>query len=153
MDNTTGESVSRAVVESSLSRQLLVMIILKPKGNNLLEEFEELMKIIKRSDYKIVEQLNQTPSKISILSLLLCSESHRNALMKILGTAFVPQEIFVNQLEGVVAGITALINQIKEIGETAKESATQVENAASRMALALGVSGDDLLEYQDIYSE
>lgn len=54
---------------------------------------------------------------------------------------------------GVVAGITALINQIKEIGETAKESATQVENAASRMALALGVSGDDLLEYQDIYSE
>lgn len=71
------------------------------------EEVEELMKIIKRSDYKIVEQLNQTPSKISILSLLLCSKSHRNALMKILGATFVPQEISVNQLEGVAAGITA----------------------------------------------
>lgn len=71
------------------------------------EEIEKLMKIIKRSDYKIVEQLNQTPSKISILSLLLSSESHRNALMKILGATFVPQEISVNQLEGVAAGITA----------------------------------------------
>ena len=71
------------------------------------EEVEELMKIIKRSDYKIVEQLNQTPSKISILSLLLSSESHRNALMKVLSAAYVPQDISVNQLEGVAAGITA----------------------------------------------
>lgn len=55
----------------------------------------------------MVDQLSQTPSKISILSLLLCSEAHRNALMKLLNSAFVPQEISVNQFEGVIANITA----------------------------------------------
>ena len=40
------------------------------------QELEEVLKIIRKSDYKIVEQLGQTPSKISMLSLLLCSEAH-----------------------------------------------------------------------------
>ncbi|KAI5410284.1 hypothetical protein KIW84_055689 [Lathyrus oleraceus] len=70
------------------------------------KDVEEFMKIIKKSDYKIVDQLNQTPSKISILSLLLCSEAHRNALLKMLNLAYVPQEISVNQLEGVMANVS-----------------------------------------------
>ena len=69
------------------------------------EDVEEFMRIIKKSDYKIVDQLNQTPSKISILSLLMCSEAHRNALLKMLNMAYVPQEISVNQLEGVIANV------------------------------------------------
>lgn len=73
----------------------------RPEAVN--QEVEELLKIIKKSDYKMVDHLSQTPSKISILSLLLCSETHRSALMKLLSTAYVPQEISVNQLEGVVA--------------------------------------------------
>lgn len=68
---------------------------------------EELLKIIRKSDYKIVDQLGQTPSKILIMSLLLCSEVHRNALMKLLNTAYVPHEISVNQFENVVANISA----------------------------------------------
>jgi len=40
---------------------------------------DEILKIIKRSDYKIVDQLLQTPSKISILSLLLSSEAQHLA--------------------------------------------------------------------------
>ena len=36
------------------------------------QEIEEILKIIKKSDYNIVEQLGQTPLKISMLSLLLC---------------------------------------------------------------------------------
>ena len=40
------------------------------------KDLEEVLKIIRRSDYKIVEQLGQTPSKISMLSSLLCSEAH-----------------------------------------------------------------------------
>ena len=44
---------------------------------------EEILKIIKRSDYDVVEQLGQTPSKISMLALLLCSEAHAKALIKI----------------------------------------------------------------------
>lgn len=35
------------------------------------EEGQEFLKLIKRSDFKFVDQLGQTPSKISILSLLL----------------------------------------------------------------------------------
>ena len=39
-------------------------------------EMEEILKIIKKSDFKIVEKLGKTPSKISMLSLLLCSDAH-----------------------------------------------------------------------------
>ena len=59
------------------------------------QEAEQLLRILKRSDYKLVDQLNQTPSKISILSLLLCSEAHRNALLKTLCSAHVTQDISV----------------------------------------------------------
>ncbi|KAI5408748.1 hypothetical protein KIW84_054545 [Lathyrus oleraceus] len=76
-----------------------------PEGS-FEKDVEEFMKIIKKSDYKIVDQLNQTPSKISILSLLMCSEAHRNALLKMLNMAYVPQEISVNQLEGVIANVS-----------------------------------------------
>ena len=40
------------------------------------QDLEEVLKIICRSDYKIVEQLGQIPSKISMLSLLMCSTAH-----------------------------------------------------------------------------
>lgn len=45
-------------------------------GSSIAQEVEELLKTIKKSDYKLVDHLSQTPSKILILSLLLCSESH-----------------------------------------------------------------------------
>ena len=55
------------------------------------QEMKEILKIIKKRDYNIVEQLGQTPSKISMLSLLLCSEAHAKALITFLKTAHVPQ--------------------------------------------------------------
>ncbi|XP_050876807.1 uncharacterized protein LOC127080532 [Lathyrus oleraceus] len=76
-------------------------------GTCLSQEVEELLRLIRKSDYKVIYHLSQTPSKISILSLLLCSEAHRNALMKLLSSSFVPQNIIVNQLEGVMASISA----------------------------------------------
>lgn len=57
---------------------------------------EEVLKIIRKSDYDIVDQLGHTPSKISMLSLLLCSEAHAKALSKFLRTAHVPNEISVD---------------------------------------------------------
>ena len=60
------------------------------------KELEEILKIIHKSDYKIFEQLGHTPSKISMLSLLLYSEAHAQALVKFLKTAHVPQEISVD---------------------------------------------------------
>ena len=71
------------------------------------QEIEEILKIIKKSDYNVVEQLGQTPSKISMLSLLLCSEAHAKALIAFLKTAHVPQETSVDQFKDCVASLTA----------------------------------------------
>ncbi|XP_058726008.1 uncharacterized protein LOC131597321 [Vicia villosa] len=71
------------------------------------KDLEELLRIIKKSDYEVVEQLGQTQSKISILQLLMCSEGHRDALLRILNGAYVPHEIFVNQLEAMANNILA----------------------------------------------
>ena len=70
------------------------------------QEIEEILKIIKKSDYNIVEQLGQTPSKISMLSLLLCFEAHAKALTTFLKTAHVPQETSADQFKDCVASLT-----------------------------------------------
>ncbi|XP_050877865.1 uncharacterized protein LOC127081679 [Lathyrus oleraceus] len=70
------------------------------------EDVVEFLKLIKRSDYKVVDQLHQTPSKISILSLLLNTQAHREALLKVLAQAHVAQSITVDQFDGVVANMT-----------------------------------------------
>ncbi|KAK9029881.1 hypothetical protein V6N11_031323 [Hibiscus sabdariffa] len=56
-------------------------------------EAKEFLKILKHSEFNVVEQLNRLPARISMLSLLLSSELHRNALLKILNQTFVPKEI------------------------------------------------------------
>lgn len=71
---------------------------------------DEFLKLIKRSNYRVVDQLHQTPSKISILSLLINSEAHRTALMKVLKQAHVGQDITVNQFDGIVNNITSCGN-------------------------------------------
>ncbi|KAK9045151.1 hypothetical protein V6N11_059040 [Hibiscus sabdariffa] len=55
-------------------------------------EANEFLKILKHSEFNVVEQLNRLPARISMLSLLLSSEAHRNALMKVLNQTFVPKE-------------------------------------------------------------
>ncbi|XP_058763854.1 uncharacterized protein LOC131637289 [Vicia villosa] len=82
----------------------------EPESSNkalLDKEKEEFLKMIKRSDYRVVDQLHQTQSKISILQLLLSSEAHRDSLMKILNAAHVAKEITVDQFDGVVANLTS----------------------------------------------
>src|SRR3954464_12998735 len=70
------------------------------------QEMDEILKIICKSDYNIVEQLGHTASKISMLSLLKYSEAHAKALMKFLQAAHVPQEIPIDQFENCVASLT-----------------------------------------------
>ncbi|XP_050897461.1 uncharacterized protein LOC127104315 [Lathyrus oleraceus] len=81
---------------------------------------EVIKALIKKSDYKVVDQLHQTPSKISILSLLLNSQAHREALLKVLAQAHVTQSITVDQFDGVVANITAC-NTLSFSGEELPE--------------------------------
>ncbi|XP_050888863.1 uncharacterized protein LOC127094035 [Lathyrus oleraceus] len=57
-------------------------ITVTDKGKEVItkDEDAEFLRIIKKSDYKIIDQLHQTSSKISILSLLMSSPAHRIAL-------------------------------------------------------------------------
>jgi len=63
------------------------------------DEAHEFLRFIKHSEYNIVEQLNKQPAKISVLSLLLNSEPHRNALLSVLNQAYVPSNVPVEKLD------------------------------------------------------
>lgn len=71
------------------------------------EDSDEILKLIKRSEYKVVDQLLQTPSKISIMSLLLNSDAHREALMKVLSQAYVDHDVTLGQFGSIVGNVTA----------------------------------------------
>ena len=45
---------------------------------------DEVLRLIKISEFNVMEQLLQTLSKISVLSLLMNSEAHREALQRVL---------------------------------------------------------------------
>ncbi|EOY19365.1 Gag-pro-like protein [Theobroma cacao] len=55
--------------------------------------------------YNVVEQLNRLPARISLLSLLLSSEPHRNSLMRILNQACVDHDILVENLDYIIENI------------------------------------------------
>ncbi|KAI5436686.1 hypothetical protein KIW84_022989 [Lathyrus oleraceus] len=71
------------------------------------EDCDEMLNLIKKSEYNVVDQLLQTPSKISVLSLLLNSEPHREALQKVLDLAYVDHNVTIEQFDSIVANITA----------------------------------------------
>ncbi|XP_073264252.1 uncharacterized protein [Populus alba] len=71
------------------------------------EETNEFLKLMKHSEYCIVDQLKKTPAKISIMSLILNSEPHRNALQKVMNEAYVPQDIEQKTMEHLVGRIHA----------------------------------------------
>ncbi|KAK2411686.1 hypothetical protein QL285_046942 [Trifolium repens] len=79
-------------------------------GAGVNSDFDEVLKLIKKSEYKVVDQLMQTPAKISILSLLLNSDAHREALMKVLDQAFVDHDVTIDQFGGIVGNITTCNN-------------------------------------------
>lgn len=66
-----------------------------------------MLKIKCKSDYNIVEQLGNTSSKISMLSLLKFSEALAKAYMRFFKSSHVPEEIFVDQFENCVASLTS----------------------------------------------
>ncbi|XP_019423055.1 PREDICTED: uncharacterized protein LOC109332528 [Lupinus angustifolius] len=77
------------------------------KGEISNEEACEFLKFIKQSEYKVVDQLNRTPARISILSLLMSSEPHRKVLMEILNHAHVSHDITTDKLGGIINNIVA----------------------------------------------
>ena len=68
-------------------------------------EAHEFLKFIKHNEYNMVEQLNKTPARISLLSLLISSEPYRDALMKVLNQVYVAHNISVDKLDHLVGNI------------------------------------------------
>ncbi|KAL4318580.1 hypothetical protein GQ457_18G013230 [Hibiscus cannabinus] len=66
------------------------------------EDAREFFKFIKHSEYSVVEQLHKQPARISVLILLLSSEPHRNALLKMLNQTFAPNDVSVDKLDRLV---------------------------------------------------
>ena len=54
-----------------------------------LEEANEFLRIIQQSEFKIIEQLNKTPARVSLLELLMSFEPHQALLVKVLNEAHV----------------------------------------------------------------
>ena len=71
------------------------------------EEAKEFLKFLKHSEYSVVEQLHKQPARISVLALLLNSEVHRNALLKVLNETYVADDISVNKLDRLINNIGA----------------------------------------------
>ena len=63
------------------------------------KEASEFLKFIKHSEYSVIEQLNKTPVRISLLSLFQNSKTHCNALLKALGEAYMTPNIFVDGID------------------------------------------------------
>lgn len=96
LDNAKGKEVAETD-----QWQISTKIIVSDK------DAEEFLRLIKKSRHRVVDQLNQTLSKMSVISLLLRSETHRESLMKILSVAHVTNDIIVDQFNGVVANLTS----------------------------------------------
>lgn len=79
---------------------------MSPKAATTQKEAEEFMRMIKKSDYKVVDQLKHTSSKISMLPLFLSSEAHRNSTVKVLSAAHITKYITVDQFDEVIANVT-----------------------------------------------
>ncbi|XP_016684041.2 uncharacterized protein [Gossypium hirsutum] len=71
------------------------------------EEAMGFLKFLKHSEYNVVEQLHKQSARISVLALLLNSEVHRSALMKVLNETYVANDISVNKLDQLVNNINA----------------------------------------------
>ncbi|KAI5445735.1 hypothetical protein KIW84_013822 [Lathyrus oleraceus] len=76
----------------------------------LKEDGDEMLRLIKGSEYNVVDQLLQTPSKIFVLSLLMNFEPHREALQRVLDVAYVDHNVTIEQFDSIVANITACNN-------------------------------------------
>ncbi|XP_050897058.1 uncharacterized protein LOC127103860 [Lathyrus oleraceus] len=80
-------------------------ISLKSKDDN-----DEVLRLIKKSEFNVVEQLLQKPSKISTLSLLINFEAHHEAFQKVLEHAYVEHDVTVDQFHHIAANITTCNN-------------------------------------------
>ena len=76
--------------EEHIEQSGVEFTILKKNGKEPLNEpvteamANEFLMFIKNSEYNIIEQLQKLPAKISLLAMMLNSEPHKEAMLKVL---------------------------------------------------------------------
>ncbi|XP_070007633.1 uncharacterized protein [Nicotiana sylvestris] len=66
---------------------------------------DDLWRKVQEREYSVVDHLNKTPAHISILSLLENSKAHKNALIKVLNEAYVPNNITSGEMTNMVGQV------------------------------------------------
>ena len=79
-------------------------------GTILEKDVDDILNIIKMSDYKTVDQLLHITLKIFVLDLLMNSPAHRKSLMRVLDHVFVESDMPLDQFSSVVGNITSCNN-------------------------------------------
>lgn len=77
------------------------------KKKHSMESEREFDFLVRPSEYDIIEQLKKAPAKISIMSLLQSSETHKRHLMDVLKRAHVPKNIEEYQFKDMIGAIIA----------------------------------------------
>ncbi|XP_052875470.1 uncharacterized protein LOC128280883 [Gossypium arboreum] len=104
----TGTKIAKEKVPTVEQRKEKMVEFESPVNESVTEnEAREFLKFLKHSEYSVVEQLHKQPARISVLALLLSSETHRSALMKVLNETYVAHDISVNKLDRLVNNISA----------------------------------------------
>ena len=81
---------------------------LESTSNSVTEKkISKFLKFIKHSEYNVIEKLNKMPARISLLSLFQSSKTYRDALLKVLGEAYVNPTISIDRIDQLVGNITA----------------------------------------------
>jgi hypothetical protein len=136
---TSGRVFAKRTEDVTSEKQAHVEVPFEPVGQsdsmNPKSDDDEVLKVIRKVEYNMVEQLLHTPSKISVLSLLMNSEAHREALQKVLEQAYVDHDVTVGQFDGIIANITAC-NNLSFSNEELPE-----EGRNHNMALNISING------------
>ena len=80
-----------------------------PKGTSkpiIEKEANEFLKFIKHSEYSVIEQLNKTLARISLLALFQNSKVHHSVLLNALSETYVNPTIIVEGIDQLVGNIT-----------------------------------------------
>ena len=88
-------------------------LITVPKGKDkkvinepvIEAEVNEFLKFINHNEYRIFEKLQNMLAKISLLALMLNSEPHKEAMLKVLKQAYVPHNAPVDKIDRLVGNI------------------------------------------------
>ncbi|XP_052883543.1 uncharacterized protein LOC128292685 [Gossypium arboreum] len=104
----TGTKIAEERIPTVEQRKEKTVGFESPVNESVTEnEAREFLKFLKHSEYSVMEQLHKQPARISVLALLLSSETHRSALMKVLNETYVAHDISVNKLDRLVNNISA----------------------------------------------